>query len=193
MKRTNTYLSTIHHLNNITCYTWLIGYVDLNRDAWYPVASLAPCQSQTIPEPMSELLLWLTFIAAGIVWLCQSALVRAMFIRATIVRELRRDLLRDHLRATHVLATLVQATLDRAILVMAKLLSYIIYFFFHKMKDSLDPKFNPEDAKGVVRSTQSSLKPKRAGIHLSQPVLLDLIIAHLPEPCWSELKLSKTM
>jgi len=66
---------------------------------------------------MSESHLSVTFIAAGTVRSCQSALVRAMFIRAGIVRDLVRDLVRDHVRAAHVRATLVRANL----------LSHIIY------------------------------------------------------------------
>jgi len=51
---------------------------------------------------MSEVHLSVTFIAAGIVRSCQSALVRVMFIRvmcirAGIVRDLVRDLVRDGL------------------------------------------------------------------------------------------------
>jgi hypothetical protein len=59
---------------------------------------------------MSESHLSVTFIAAVIVRLCQSALVRAIWIRVGIVRAL----VRDHVKAALVMATLVRATFIRA-------------------------------------------------------------------------------
>jgi hypothetical protein len=141
------------------------------------VPPLAPCQGQSELEPMSESHLLVTFIAGGTARSCQSELVRAVFIRAGIVRDLVRDLVRDHVRAAHV----------RAPLVRAKLLSYIIYPLIHKMKDSLDQRFNRRGSAGEVGSTKSPSQPNRAGIHLSQPRLSDLVTAHLPKPCLSEL------
>jgi len=142
---------------------------------------------------MSESHLSVTFIAAGTVRSCQSALVRAMFIRAGIVRamfiragivrDLVRDLVRDHLRAAHVRATLVRANL----------LSHIIYSLIHKMKHSLDLRFNRGGSDGEVGSTKSPSEPNRAGIDLLQPGLSDLVRAHLSEPCLSEPGLSETM
>jgi hypothetical protein len=90
-----------------------------------------------------------------------------MFIRAGIVRDLVRDLVRDHVRAAHVRATLVRANL----------LSHIIYSLIHKMKDSLDLRFNRGGSEGEVGSTKSPSEPNRAGIHLSQPGLSDLVRA----------------
>jgi len=69
-------------------YTGSIGFVDLNWDSWYPVLPLAPCQTQSEQDFMSESHLSDTSIAAGIVGTSQSALARAMFIRAAIVRDL---------------------------------------------------------------------------------------------------------
>jgi len=138
---------------------------------------------------MSESHLSVTFIAARTVRSCQSALVRAMFIRAGIVRAMFiragivRDLVRDHLRAAHVRATLVRANL----------LSHIIYSLIHKMKHSLDLRFNRGGSEGEVGSTKSPSEPNRAGIHLLQPGLSDLVRAHLSEPCLSEPGLSETM
>jgi hypothetical protein len=89
-----------------------MGYVDLNQDSYYPVPPLAPCQSQSEPESMSELHMSVTFPAAGIVRSYQSAVIRAMFNRAGIVR----DRVRDHVRAAYVTATLVRANLLRHII-----------------------------------------------------------------------------
>jgi len=142
---------------------------------------------------MSESHLSVTFIAAGTVRSCQSAParamfiragnVRAMFIRAGSVRDVVRDVVRDHVRAAHVRATLVRANL----------LSHIIYSLIHKMKDSLDLRFNRGGSEGEVGSTKSPSEPNRAGIHLSQLGLSDLVRAHLSEPCLSEPGLSETM
>jgi len=77
-----------------------------------------------------------------------------MFIRAGIVRDLIRDLVRDHVRAAHIRATLVRANL----------LSHIIYSLMHKMKDSLDLRFNRGGSEGEVGSTKSPSEPNRAGI-----------------------------
>jgi len=108
-----------------------------------------------------------TFIAAGIVRSCYRALVRAMFIRAGIVRDLVRELVRDHVRAAHVKATLVRANLLR----------HIIYSLIHKVKDWLDLRFNRGGSEGEVGSTKSPSELNRAGIHSSQPGLLDLVRA----------------
>jgi len=128
---------------------------------------------------MSESNLSVTFITAGTVRSCQRALIRVMFIRAGIVR----DLVRDLVRAAHVRATLVRANS----------LSHIIYSVIHKMKDWLDLRFNRGSSEGEVGSTQSASEPNRAGIHLSQPGLSDLVRAHLSEPCLSEPELSETV
>jgi len=121
---------------------------------------------------MSESHLSVTFIAAGIVRSCQSALVRAMFIRARIVRALVRDLVRDHVRAALVRATHVKATLVRATLVRANLLSHIIYSVIHKMKDLLDLRFNRGGSEWEVGSTKSPSEPNRAGIVRSCQIAL---------------------
>jgi hypothetical protein len=89
-----------------------MGYVDPNQDSYYPVPPLAPCQSQSEPESMSESHMSVTFPAAGIVRSYQSAVVRAMFNRAGIVT----DRVRDHVRAAYVTATLVRANLLRHII-----------------------------------------------------------------------------
>jgi hypothetical protein len=149
----------------------------------YPVPPLAPWQSQSEPESMSESHLTVTFMAAGTVRSCQSALVRAMFIRARIVRDLVRDLVRDHVRAAHVRATLVRANL----------LSHIIYSVIPKMKDLLDLRFNRGGSEGEVGSTKSPSEPNRAGINLLQPGLSNLVKMHLSETCLSEPGLAETM
>jgi len=123
---TNTYSTRSLHWNLITWYSRNIGNDDPNRAAWYSVQFLAPCQSQSEPESMSESHVSVTFIASWIVRSCESALVRAMFIWAVIVRDLVRELVRDYVRAAHVRATPVKATLVRATLFMAKLLSHIV-------------------------------------------------------------------
>jgi hypothetical protein len=109
VKITNTYSTSTHLWNHITWYTRSPGYVDLNRDAWYPEPALVSAAFCTLSEPesMSESHLSVTFIAAGIVRSCQSALVRAMLIRARIVR--------DHVRATLVRATLSEPELSETI------------------------------------------------------------------------------
>jgi len=61
------------------------------------------------------------------------------------------------------------------------------------MKDSLDLIFNRGGSEREVGSTKSPSEPNRAGIHLSQPGLSDLVGAHLSEPCLSEPGLSETM
>jgi len=94
---------------------------------------------------MSESHLSVTFIAAGAVRSFQSALVRAMFIRAGIVPAFLRDLVKDLVRVAPVRATLVRANL----------LSQIIYSLIHKMKDSLDLRFNGGGSEGEVRPTKS--------------------------------------
>jgi hypothetical protein len=132
--------------------------------------SQCPCLSYTCN---------VAFIAARIVKSCQSAHVSAMYIRAGIVR----DLVRDHVRAAHVRATLVRANL----------LSHIIYSLIYKMKDSSDLRFNCGGSEGEVGSTKTPSESNRAGIHLSQPGLSDLLRAHLYEPCLSEPGLSETM
>jgi hypothetical protein len=106
-----------------------------------------------------------------------------MLIRAGIVRDLVRDLVRDHVRAAHVRATLVRANL----------LSHIIYFLIHKMKDYLDPRFNRGGSEGVAGWIKSSSEPYRAGICLLQLELSDLVRAHMSEPCLSDLGLSETI
>jgi len=183
--------------NHITWYTRSIEYVDLNRAAWYPVPPFAPCQSQSEPDSMSESHLLVTFIAAGIVRSYHSALVSAMFIGAGIVRDLVgdlvRDLVRDHVRAVLVRAKHVKATLVRATLVRANLLSHMTYSLIHKMKDSLDLRFNHGGSDGEIGSTKSPSELNRAGIHLSQPGLSDHVRAHLSEPCLSEPGLSGIM
>jgi len=161
----NSYSPSTHVWNHITWYTTSIGYVDLNRDARYPVPSLAPCQSQSEPESMSESHLSVTFITAGIVRSWQRALVRAISIGAGIVRDLVRDLVRDHVRAALVRSRHVKATLVKATLVRSNLLSHIIYSLIHKMKDSLDLRFNRGGSEGEVGSTKSRSEPNRAGIH----------------------------
>jgi len=128
---------------------------------------------------MSESYFSVTFITARIVITCQSTLVGGMFIWAGIVR----DLVRDHARAAHVRATLVRANL----------LSHMIYSLIHKMKDSLDLWFNRGGFEGEVDSTKSPSEPNRAGIHLLQLGLSDLVRTHLSEPCLSQPELSETM
>ena len=61
------------------------------------------------------------------------------------------------------------------------------------MKDSLDLRFNCGGTEEEVHSTKSSSEPNRAGIHLLQQGLSDLVRAHLSEPCVSEPGLSETM
>jgi len=95
-----------------------------------------------------------------------------MFIRAGIVRDLVRNLVRDHVRAAHVRATFVRANLLRD----------IIYCIIHKLKDSLDLKFNCGGTEREVGSTKSPSEPNRARIHLSQLGFSDLVSAHLSEP-----------
>jgi len=132
---------------------------------------------------VSESFLSVTFITAGIVRSCQSAVGRAPFTRAGIVRSLVRDLVRDNVRAAHVRATLVRADF----------LSHIIYSLIHKMKDSLHLRLNRGGSEGEVGSTKSLSETNRAGIHLSQLGLSDHVRAHLSEPRLSEPGLSETM
>jgi len=189
MKKTNPSSSRVHIQNNEIWFTWPIEYVDHNRDTRYPVQPVAPCQSQSEPESMSESHLSVTFIAAWIVRWCQSALTIAMFIGAQIVR----DLVRDHVRTALVSATHVKPTLVRAKLVRANVLSHMIYSLIHKMKDLQDLRFNLRASEREVELIISPTELNRARIRFSQPGLSDYIREHLPVPCVSELGLSETM
>jgi len=143
-KIANTHSNSTRLWKHITWYTRLIGYVDLNRDAYYSVPPLAPCLIQSEAESMSESHLSVAFIAAGTVRSWQSAPVSAMCIRAGIVR----DLVRDLVRAAHVRATLVRANL----------LSHIRYSLIHKMEDCLDLRFNHGPCGG--KTAPNSTKPR---------------------------------
>ena len=77
--KTNTYSTSMYHRSHIISYTRSTGYVNHDRDAWYPVLPLASCQSQSGPESISESHLSVTFITARILSLCYSILASLVY------------------------------------------------------------------------------------------------------------------